>query len=168
MSEMNHKQKPYEGASVPENYDRYLVPLIFDDYAADLAARVGVRAGGAVLETACGTGTVTRHLTTQRGWIHNHRYLSSATREPGTGSRTRCLGSGGWVASGQPGGRARHALARGGGRSRRRCDSGGIRSRSRSGPDAGLPDLSSPAARLEMVGVARRAQTRLVSPLDRA
>lgn len=48
--------------SVPENYERYLVPLIFEDYAADLAARVAVPAGGQVLELACGTGVVTRHL----------------------------------------------------------------------------------------------------------
>jgi len=48
--------------SIPENYERYLVPLIFDDYAADLVARLAVPAGGHVLETACGTGAVTRHL----------------------------------------------------------------------------------------------------------
>ena len=49
--------------SVPENYERYLVPLIFEDYAADLASRLEVPAGGRVLETACGTGVVTRHLS---------------------------------------------------------------------------------------------------------
>lgn len=48
--------------SIPENYERYLVPLIFDDYAADLVGRLAVPAGGHVLETACGTGAVTRHL----------------------------------------------------------------------------------------------------------
>lgn len=48
--------------SVPENYERYLVPLIFEDYAADLASRVSVPAGGKVLEVACGTGVVTRHV----------------------------------------------------------------------------------------------------------
>lgn len=50
--------------SVPENYERYLVPLIFEDYAADLVSRVAVPADGAVLETACGTGVVTRRLLT--------------------------------------------------------------------------------------------------------
>ncbi len=49
--------------SVPENYERYLVPLIFEDYAADLASRLEVPAGGRVLETACGTGVVTRQLS---------------------------------------------------------------------------------------------------------
>ena len=50
------------GGSIPENYERYMVPLLFADYAADLASRLEVPAGGAVLETACGTGAVTRHL----------------------------------------------------------------------------------------------------------
>ncbi len=50
--------------SIPENYQNYLVPLIFDEYARDLAGRVEVPAGGRVLETACGTGVLTRHLRT--------------------------------------------------------------------------------------------------------
>ncbi len=45
--------------SVPENYQRHLVPLIFEDYAHDLASRVPP---GRVLETACGTGVLTRKL----------------------------------------------------------------------------------------------------------
>ena len=48
--------------SVPENYDRYMVPLIFDAYAADLARRVAALSPGAVLEIAAGTGAVTRAL----------------------------------------------------------------------------------------------------------
>lgn len=48
--------------SIPENYDRYLGPLIFDAYAADLAHRLTVPADGHVLETAAGTGIVTRAL----------------------------------------------------------------------------------------------------------
>lgn len=59
---MSQQQRPYAGGSVPENYERHLVPLLFLDYGADLAARLDVPAGGAVLETACGTGAVTRHL----------------------------------------------------------------------------------------------------------
>lgn len=62
---MSQQQKPYAGGSVPENYERYLVPLLFLDYAADLASRLDVPVGGAVLETACGTGAVTRHLEAQ-------------------------------------------------------------------------------------------------------
>src|SRR5947208_1317678 len=48
--------------SIPENYDRYMVPLIFEPYAVDLARRVGELAPGAVLEVAAGTGVVTRVL----------------------------------------------------------------------------------------------------------
>ena len=59
---MSQVHKPYAGGSIPENYERYLVPLLFLDYAADLASRLDVPADGAVLETACGTGAVTRHL----------------------------------------------------------------------------------------------------------
>ena len=48
--------------SVPANYDRYMVPLIFEPYAGDLARRVAALAPGAVLETAAGSGVVTRAL----------------------------------------------------------------------------------------------------------
>lgn len=48
--------------SVPENYDRYMVPLIFAPFAADLARRAASMKPGAVLETAAGTGVVTRAL----------------------------------------------------------------------------------------------------------
>ena len=47
---------------VPELYDRYFGPALFEPYAADLARRVVGRAGVAVLETACGTGILTRQL----------------------------------------------------------------------------------------------------------
>lgn len=48
--------------SIPENYDRYLGPLIFEAYAMDLAKRVAVPSSGVVLETAAGTGIATCHL----------------------------------------------------------------------------------------------------------
>lgn len=48
--------------SIPEYYDQYLGPLIFEEYGADLARRVSVPPGGRVLETAAGTGIATRHL----------------------------------------------------------------------------------------------------------
>jgi len=48
--------------SIPENYDRYMVPLIFERYAADLAERAAALTPTAVLEIAAGTGAVTRAL----------------------------------------------------------------------------------------------------------
>lgn len=48
--------------SIPEIYDRFLVPLIFEPYALDLAGRVAVLAPRDVLETAAGTGVLTRAL----------------------------------------------------------------------------------------------------------
>jgi ubiquinone/menaquinone biosynthesis C-methylase UbiE len=48
--------------SIPENYDRHMVPLIFEPYAADLARRAAALSPGAVLEIAAGTGVVARAL----------------------------------------------------------------------------------------------------------
>jgi ubiquinone/menaquinone biosynthesis C-methylase UbiE len=48
--------------SIPENYDRYMVPLIFEPYAADMARRAASLSPSAVLEIAAGTGVVTRAL----------------------------------------------------------------------------------------------------------
>lgn len=48
--------------SIPENYDRHMVPLIFAPYAEDMARRVAALSPGAVLETAAGSGVVTRAL----------------------------------------------------------------------------------------------------------
>lgn len=47
---------------IPANYDRYLGPLLFHDFADDLAGRLSIKPGMRVLETACGTGIVTRRL----------------------------------------------------------------------------------------------------------
>jgi SAM-dependent methyltransferase len=49
--------------SVPLMYEQYLVPLIFRPYANDIARRASALAPRRVLETACGTGVVTRALT---------------------------------------------------------------------------------------------------------
>jgi ubiquinone/menaquinone biosynthesis C-methylase UbiE len=46
--------------SIPEIYDRFLVPLIFESYALDLATRVAETDPRDVLETAAGTGVLTR------------------------------------------------------------------------------------------------------------
>jgi ubiquinone/menaquinone biosynthesis C-methylase UbiE len=48
--------------SIPEHYDRGLGPHVFEDYAADIAQRVAAGNPARVLETAAGTGIVTRKL----------------------------------------------------------------------------------------------------------
>jgi Methyltransferase domain len=48
--------------SIPHYYDQGLGPIIFAEYAADLARRVAACQPARVLETAAGTGIVTRQL----------------------------------------------------------------------------------------------------------
>ena len=48
--------------SIPELYDKYLGPLLFQDYADDLAEQLSRRGAEDVLEIAAGTGIVTRAL----------------------------------------------------------------------------------------------------------
>lgn len=61
---MSETDKVFSGA-IPEFYERYLVPLIFEPYARDLAARVTSAKPKRVLEIAAGTGVVTRALASQ-------------------------------------------------------------------------------------------------------
>jgi SAM-dependent methyltransferase len=53
--------RAFEG-SIPEVYDQYLVPLIFEWYAADLAQRAASYQPLNVLEIAAGSGAATRQL----------------------------------------------------------------------------------------------------------
>jgi ubiquinone/menaquinone biosynthesis C-methylase UbiE len=48
--------------NIPEHYDSALGPMIFVDYAADIARRAAACNPTRVLETAAGTGIVTRQL----------------------------------------------------------------------------------------------------------
>jgi ubiquinone/menaquinone biosynthesis C-methylase UbiE len=48
--------------SIPEIYERFLVPLIFEPYALDLAGRIAAAQPADVLETAAGTGVLTRAM----------------------------------------------------------------------------------------------------------
>jgi ubiquinone/menaquinone biosynthesis C-methylase UbiE len=48
--------------SIPELYDKLLVPLIFEPYAKDLARRLAERAPTRILEVAAGTGVLTRAM----------------------------------------------------------------------------------------------------------
>jgi SAM-dependent methyltransferase len=50
------------GDAISRLYERHLVPLLFEPYAAFTAQRVAALGAGRVLETAAGTGVVTRAL----------------------------------------------------------------------------------------------------------
>jgi ubiquinone/menaquinone biosynthesis C-methylase UbiE len=58
---MTETDKVFAG-SIPENYDRYLVPLIFESFARDIAQRAAALSPSTVLEIAAGSGVVTRAL----------------------------------------------------------------------------------------------------------
>jgi len=66
--------------SIPENYDRHMVPLIFAPFAADLAARAVALSPLAVLETAAGTGVVTRALAPRLAV--GARYVATDLNQP--------------------------------------------------------------------------------------
>ena len=53
--------------SVPENYERYLVPSIFRPWAEDLVEIAALRPGERVLDIACGTGIVARTAARKLG-----------------------------------------------------------------------------------------------------
>jgi ubiquinone/menaquinone biosynthesis C-methylase UbiE len=57
-----HDSDKHFAGSIPELYDQYMVPLIFERYAADLVQRLASRPVTRVLEIAAGTGVVTRKL----------------------------------------------------------------------------------------------------------
>jgi len=49
------------------NYDRYLGPILFEPYAIELVSRLSANGTVSILEIACGTGRVTRHLRKKFG-----------------------------------------------------------------------------------------------------
>jgi len=59
---MNRDRNVVFAGAIPENYDRYLGPVIFEPYAEDLVSRLKGKELDRVLEIACGTGIVTRRL----------------------------------------------------------------------------------------------------------
>ena len=58
---MSEADRVFAG-SIPELYERYLGPLIFQPYAVEIAERVANAKASRVLETAAGTGILTRAL----------------------------------------------------------------------------------------------------------
>ena len=61
---MEATDKKFAG-SIPEIYERLMVPLIFEPYALDLANLLARTAPGDILETAAGTGVLTRAILSQ-------------------------------------------------------------------------------------------------------
>ncbi|MGL4264893.1 MAG: class I SAM-dependent methyltransferase [Afipia sp.] len=61
---MDATDKLFSG-SIPEIYDRLFVPLIFQPYANDLAERIAKVDPANVLETAAGTGVLTRAMASR-------------------------------------------------------------------------------------------------------
>jgi SAM-dependent methyltransferase len=68
----------FEG-SVPQLYDQYLVPLIFDPYSIDLAGRLVQWNPESVLEVACGSGSVTRKLAS---FLQGTRIVATDFNQP--------------------------------------------------------------------------------------
>ena len=58
---MTGADKVFAG-SIPAIYQRYMVPMIFEPYARDVAERLASFGPGRVLEIAAGTGVVTRAI----------------------------------------------------------------------------------------------------------
>ena len=76
---MSSSDKVFSG-SIPDIYDEYLVPLIFQSYAEDMAKRVAATNPHAVLETAAGSGVVTRALSQL---LNEHaRYVVTDLNQP--------------------------------------------------------------------------------------
>ena len=78
-------------SSIASLYDRYLGPLIFGEYAEDFARRAAAESPARVLETAAGTGIVTRVLARQlaaeteiTATDLNQAMLDFAASQPGT------------------------------------------------------------------------------------
>src|ERR1700742_2033518 len=66
--------------SIPENYDRHMVPLIFESYARDISQRAAALSPKAVLEIAAGSGVVTRALAP--GLSSDARYVVTDLNQP--------------------------------------------------------------------------------------
>ncbi|OUL98153.1 class I SAM-dependent methyltransferase [Variovorax sp. JS1663] len=76
---MAESDKVFAG-SIPKFYDTLMVPLIFEAYATDLAALAAASSPGAVLETAAGSGVVTRALAPRLG--AGARYVVTDLNQP--------------------------------------------------------------------------------------
>lgn len=76
---MSATDKVFAG-SIPKLYDEYLVPMIFSVYADDIAKRIAALCPSTLLETAAGTGAVTRAVAA--ALPPNIRYVATDLNEP--------------------------------------------------------------------------------------
>lgn len=76
---MTERDKVFAG-SIPKFYNSLMVPLIFEAYAADLAEIVAASSHRSVLETAAGSGVVTRALAPQL--CAGARYVATDLNQP--------------------------------------------------------------------------------------
>ena len=76
---MSHADSKFAG-SIPALYDRYLGPLIFRPYAAELAQRLSHLKLGSVLEIAAGTGILTWELA--RRFPHDVSITATDLNQP--------------------------------------------------------------------------------------
>lgn len=58
----NPVQTPRFTGSIPKNYDEYMGPMFFEDYAIEIANRIDPSTVQIALELCCGTGRVTNHI----------------------------------------------------------------------------------------------------------
>ncbi len=88
---MNDSQNvPSFAGSIPQIYDELFVPLLFEGYARDLAARVVARRPARVLEIAAGTGVVTRELART---LPPESVLVATDLNPGMIARAQAVGT---------------------------------------------------------------------------
>ena len=97
---MSDSDKVFAG-SIPEVYDTYLVPLIFEGFAADMGQWVTRDSPERVLETAAGSGVVTRavapNLKSTAQYVVtdlNQPMLDHAARQQGDDDRTYHMAAG--------------------------------------------------------------------------
>jgi ubiquinone/menaquinone biosynthesis C-methylase UbiE len=76
---LEDRDKDFVG-SIPEIYDTYLVPLIFETYAQDLADRVRALKPATVLETAAGSGVVSRAVA--KALLSDAQYTVTDLNQP--------------------------------------------------------------------------------------
>ena len=59
------KHAVFFGGKISQNYEDYLGAFLFEPFAMDLARRINWTGVGRVLELACGSGRLTRHIVEQ-------------------------------------------------------------------------------------------------------